>query len=57
MSSHYIYVKCKKCALTEMVYTGDKYLDYFDNDWEESTITSLCIKCKKEVIKQGGSDE
>lgn len=54
MSSHYIYVRCKNCELGEMVYTGDKYLDYFDNDWEGSTIAVVCIKCKE--LTKGGNE-
>lgn len=45
MSSHYIYVSCpvEECKAFDSLYTGDQYLDDFDDDaWEGETIHAKC---------------
>jgi hypothetical protein len=48
MSSHYIYINCKKCSKSESLYTGEIFTDDFDDDdWEGEYIpVPLCKECK-----------
>lgn len=48
MSTHYIFVRCERCGVSESIYTGNADLDLFHDDWEQSTIKVVCIKCKEE---------
>lgn len=47
MSSHYVWVRCPRCGVSNDIYTGDTYLDDFDDeDWEGEAMSVVCKSCK-----------
>lgn len=49
MSSHYLYLYCKKCEKLEPIYTGNiESWEFYDADWEGERIeVDKCIKCQE----------
>jgi hypothetical protein len=49
VSSHYIFIKCRECDKESSLYTGEAFVEGFDNgSYELEQILAICDKCEGE---------